>query len=135
MDKSQAGIKTARRNINILRHADGTTLMAESEKELKNVRMKVKEKSEKAGLKLNIQKTKIMASAPSFHSKGKAKKMEEVIDFIFLGSKTTSDSDYSLETHRHLLLGRKAKTHPDSVLKSRDTTLPTKSIQSKLHFQ
>ena len=132
--ESQAGIRIARRNINNLRHADGTTLMAESEKELKYILMKVKEKSEKAGLKLNIQKTKIMASAPSFHSKRKGKKMEEVIAFIFLGSKITSDSDYSHETHRHLFPGRKAKTHPDSVLKSRDITLPTKSVQSKLWF-
>ena len=113
------------------------TRVKESEKaglKLNIQKTRVKEESEKAGLKLNIQKTKIMASAPSFHSKGKGKKMEEVIAFIFLGSKITSDSDYSHETHRHLFPGRKAKTYPDSVLKSRDITLPTKSVQSKLWF-
>src|SRR5574337_272586 len=125
MDKVQAGIKTARRNINNFRHADDTTLMAESKVELKSLLMKVKEESEKAGLKLNIQKMKIMASGPitSWHIDGET--METVTDFIFLGSKITVDSDCSHEMKRHLLLGRKATTNLDSILKSGDITLPT----------
>ena len=119
----QARIKIARRNINNLRYADDTTLMAESEEELKSLLMKVKEKNEKAGLKLNIQKTKIMASGPitSWQIDG-----ETVTDFIFLGSKITMDGDCTHEIKRHLLHGRKAMINIDSVLKSRDTTLPIK---------
>ena len=118
----------ARRNINNLRYADDTTLMAESEEELKSLLMKVKEESEKVGLKLNIQKTKIMASSPitSWQT------METVTDFIFLGSKITADGDCSHEIKRRLLLGRKAMTHLDSILKSRDITLPTKVCLVKL---
>ena len=123
LEEAQAGIKIARRNINNLRYADNTTLMAESEKELKSLLMKVKEGSEKVGLKLNIQKTKIMASGPitSWQIDG-----ETVADFIFLGSKITADGDCSHEIKRHLLLGRKVLTNIDSILKSRDITLPTK---------
>ena len=119
----QARIKIARRNINNLRYADDTTLMAESEEELKSLLMKVKEKNEKAGLKLNIQKTKIMASGPitSWQIDG-----ETVTDFIFLGSKITMGGDCTHEIKRHLLHGRKAMINIDSVLKSRDTTLPIK---------
>ena len=118
----QAGIKIAGRNINNLRYADDTTLMAESEEELKSLLMKVKE-SEKAGLKLNIQKTKIMASGPitSWQIDG-----ETVANFIFIGSKISADDDYSHEIKRHLFLGRKVMTNLDSMLKSRDITLPTK---------
>ena len=125
-DETQAKIKIAGRNINNLRYADDTTLMAESEEKLKNHMMKVKEESEKAHLKLNIQKTKIMASGPitSWQIDGEAK--ETVTDFIFLGSKITEDGDCSHEIKRHLLLGRKAITNLDSILKSRDITLPTK---------
>ena len=122
LEETQAGIKTARRNINNFRYADDTTLMAESE-EVKSLLMKVKEESEKVGLKLNIQKTKIMASA-SWQIEGKI--METVRDFIFLGSKITTDGDCSHEIKRLLLLGRKAMTNLDSILKSRDITLPTK---------
>ena len=123
MDEVQAGIKIARRNINNLRYADDITLKAESEEELKNILMKVKEKSEKADLKFNIPKTKIMASGPitSWQING-----ETVTDFIFLGPKITADSDPSHEIRRHLLLGRKAMTNIDSILKSRDIILPTK---------
>ena len=123
LDEAQARIKTARRNINNLRYADDTTLMAESEEELKSLLMKVKEKSEKAGLKLNIQKTKIMASGPitSWQIDG-----ETVSDFIFLGFKITADGDCSHEIKRCLLLGRKVMTNLDSTLKSRDITLSTK---------
>ena len=123
LDKAQAGIKIARRNINNLRYADDTTLMAESEEELKSLLMKVKEESEKVGLKLNIQKAKIMASSPitSQQIDGKT-----VTDFIFLGSKITADGDCSHGIKRCLLLGRKAMTNLDSILKSRDITLPTK---------
>ena len=126
LDESQAGIKTARRNISNLRHADDTSLMAESEEELKSVLIRVKEESEKASLKQNIWKTKIMASGPitSWHREGE--KMEAVTDFIFLGSKITVDSDCSHEIKRCLLLGRKAMTNLDSVLKGRDITLLTK---------
>ena len=122
MDEAQPGIKIARRNINNLRYADDTTLMAESKEELKSLLMKVKE-SEKVGLKLNIQKTKVMASGPitSWQIDG-----ETVTDFIFLGSKITVDGDCSHEIKRHLLLGRKVLTNLDSILKSRDITLLTK---------
>ena len=123
LDEAQAGIKTARRNITNLRYADDTTLMAESEEELKSLLMKVKEESEKVGLKLNIQKTKIMASGPitSWQIDG-----ETVAYFIFLGSKITADGDCSHEIKRPLLLGRKVMTNLDSTLRSRDITLPTK---------
>ena len=126
LDEAQAGIKTAGRNINNLRYTDDTTLMAESEEELKSFLMKVKEESEKAGLKLNIQKTKIMASGPITSWQIEGETMETVTDFIFLGSKITADDDCSHEIKRHLLLGRKAMTNLDCVIKSRDITLPTK---------
>ena len=122
LDEAQAGIKIAGRNINNLRYADDTTLMAESEEELKSLLMKVKEKSEKAGLKLNIQKLKIMASGPITSWKIDGETVETVSDFIFLGSKITADGDCSHEIKRHLLLGRKVMTNLDSILKSRDTT-------------
>ena len=127
LDEAQAGIKIAGRNINNLRYADDTTLMAESKEELKSLLMKVKE-SEKAGLKLNIKETKIMASGPitSWHLDGE--KVETVTDFIFFGSKISADSDYSHGIKRHLLLGRKAMTNLDSILKSRDITFPKRSI-------
>ena len=125
LDESQAGIKTARRNIN-LRYADDTTLMTESEKELKSLLMRVKEESEKAGLKLNIQKTKIITSGPITSRQIKEENLERVTDFIFLGSKITADGDCNQEVKRRLLLGRKAMTNLDNVLKSRDITLPTK---------
>ena len=118
-DEAQAGIKIAGRNINNLRYADDTTLMGESEEELKSLLMKVKEESEKAGLKLNIQKTKIMVSGPITSWQIDAETMETVTDFIFLGSKITADGDCSHETRRRLLLGRKAMTNLDTVLKSR----------------
>ena len=127
LEEAQAGIKIARRNINNLRYADDTTLMAESEEELKSLSMKVKEKTENAGLKLNIKKTKIIASGliTSWQIDGEI--METVRDFIFLGSKITADGDCSHEVEaRHLLLGRKAMTNLVSRLKSRDITLPTK---------
>ena len=126
LDESQAGIKTAGRNINNLRYADDTTLMAENEEELKNLLMKVKEENEKAGLKLNIQKTKIMASHPITSWQIEGETMETVIDFIFLGSKITTDGDCSHEIKRHLLLGRKAMTNLHNVLRSRHITLLTK---------
>ena len=126
LDETQAGIKIAGRNINNLRHADDTTLMAESEEELKSLLMKVKEKSEKVGLKLNIQKTKIMASGPITSWQIDGETMETVPDFIFGGSKFIADGDYSHEIKRRLLLGRKVMTHLESILKSRDITLPTK---------
>ena len=126
MVEAQAGIKIARRNINNLRYADDTTLVAESEEELKNLLMKVKEKSEKAGLKLNIQKTKIMASGPITSWEIDGETMETVRDFIFWGSKITADGDCNHEIRRCLLLGRKAMTNLDSTLKSRGVTLPTK---------
>ena len=125
LDKAQAEIKIAGRNINNLRYADDTTLMAESE-ELKSPLIKVKEESEKIGLKLNSQKTKIMASGPITSWQIDGKTMETVTDFIFLGSKITADGDCSHEMKRCLLLGRKALTNLDSILKSRDFTLPTK---------
>src|SRR5574340_921613 len=123
LEEAQAGIKTAGRRINNLRYADDTTLMAESEEELKSLLMKVKVESEKVGLELNIQKTKIMASCPitSWEIDG-----ETVSDFIFLGSKITADGDFSYEIKRHLLLGRKVMINLDSIFRSRDITLPTK---------
>ena len=126
LEETQAGIKTAGRNINNLRYADDTTLMAESKEELKSLLMKVEEESEKAGLKFNIQKTKIMASGPITSCQIDGKTMETVTDFIFLASKITADGDCSHEIKRHLLLGRKAMTNLDSILKSRDITLSTK---------
>ena len=128
MDEAQAGIKIAGRNINNLRYADDTTLVAESEDELKSLLMKVKEDSEKAGLKLNIQKTKIMASSLITSWQIDGETMETVTDFTFWGSRILADSDCSYEIKRHLLLERKAMTNLDSVLKSRDITLPTKVI-------
>ena len=116
--KAQVGIKISGRNIHNLRYADDTTLMAESEEELKSPLMKVKEESEKAGLKLNIQKTKIMAYSPIISWQIDGKTMVTVSDFIFLGSKITADGDYSHEIKRHLLLGRKAMTNLDSILKT-----------------
>ena len=126
LDESQTGIKIAGRNINNLRYADDITLMAESEEELKSLLMRVKEESEKAGLKLNIQKMKIMASSPITSWQIDGEKLETVTDFIFLGSKITVDGDYSHEIKRCLFLGRKAMTNLDSVLKSRDISLLTK---------
>ena len=126
LDEPQAVIKTAGRNINNLRYADDTTLMAESEDELKSFRMKVKEESEKVGLKLSIQKTKIMASGPITSWEIDGETVETTSDFIFLNSKITADGDCSHEIKRYLLLGRKAMTNLDSVLKSRDITLLTK---------
>ena len=125
LDKAQSGVKIAGRNINSLRYADDTTLMAESE-ELKNLLMKVKEESKKDGLKLNIQKTKIIASGPITSWEIDEKTVETVRDFIFLGSKITAYGDFSHEIKRHLLLGRKVETNLDSMLKSRDITLPAK---------
>ena len=125
LEETQAGIKIAGRNINNLRYADDTTLMAESEEELKSLLMKVKEESEKVGLKLNIQKTKIMASGPITSWEIDGKTVETVSDFIFLGSKITADGDCSHEIKRRLLLGRKLMTNLDSIFKSRDITLPT----------
>ena len=124
LDESQAEIKIARRNINNLRYADDTTLMAESEEELKSLLMKVKEEREKVGLKFNIQKTKIMASGPI--TSWQIETVETVADFIFLGSQITADGDCSHEIKRRLLLGRKVMTDLDSIFKSRDVTLPTK---------
>ena len=123
LDEAQAGIKIAGRNINNLRYADDTTLVAESEEELKSFLMKVKKESEKVGLKLSTHKTKIMASGPiaSWQIDG-----ETVADFIYLGSKITTDGDCNREIKRHLLLGRKVMTNLDRILKSRDITLPTK---------
>ena len=126
MDEAQAGIKIAGRNIKNLRYADDTTLMAESEEELKSLLMKVKEESEKVGLKLNIQKTKIMASGPIPSWEINGETMETVSDFILGGSKITADGDCSHEIKRCLLLGRKVMTNLDSLLKIRDITLPTK---------
>ena len=124
--KQQAGIKIAGRNINNLRYADDTTLMPESEEELKSILMKVKEESEKVGLKLNIQKTKIMTSDPIISWEIVGETVETVSDFILGGSKITVDGDCSHEIKRCLLLGRKVMTNLDSMLKSRDITLPTK---------
>ena len=132
LDEAQAGIKIARRNINNLRYADYTTLMAESEEELKSVLMKVKVESEKVGLKLNIQKTIIMASSPITSWQIDGETVETVADFIFLGSKITADGDCCHEIKRHLLLGRKVMTNLDSISKSKDMTLSPKSILSRL---
>ena len=126
LDETQAGINIAGRNINNLRYEDDTTLMAESEEELKSLLMKVKDESEKRGLKLNIQKTKIMASGPITSWQIDGETMETVTDFIWEGSKITADGDCSHEIKRRLLLGRKAMTNLDSILKSRDSSLPTK---------
>ena len=126
LEEAQAGIKIARRNINNLRYADDTTLMAESEEELKSLLMKVKVESEKVGLKLIIQKTKIMASSPITSWEIDGKTMETVSDFIFWGSKITADGDCSHEIKRRLLFGRKVMINLDSILKSRDVTLSTK---------
>ena len=126
LEEAQAGLKIARRNINNLRYADDTTLMAESEEELKSLLMKVKEESEKVGLKLNIQNTKIIASSPITSWQIDGKTVETGADFIFLGSKITADGDCRHEIKRRLLLGRKVMTNLDSILKSRDITLSTK---------
>ena len=126
LDEAQAEIKIARRNINNLRYADDTTLRAESEDKLKNLLMKVKEESEKVGLKLNTQQTKITASGPITSWQIDGETMETVTDFIFFGSKITADSDCSHEIKRCLLLGGKVITNLDNILKSRDITLPTK---------
>ena len=125
LEEAQAGIKIARRNINNLRYTDDTTLMAESEEEIKSFLMKVKEESEKVGLKLNIQKTKIMVSGPITSWKIDGETVETVSDFIFWGSKTTADGDCSHEIKRCLLLGGKAMTNLDSIFESRDITLLT----------
>ena len=126
LDEAQVGIKIAGRNINNLRYADGIALMAESEEELKSLLMKVKEESEKVGLKLNIQKTKIMATGPITSWAIDGETVETVADFSFWGSKITADGDCNHEIKRHLLFGRKIMTKLDSILKSRDITLPTK---------
>ena len=134
LEEAQAGIKIARRNMNNLRYADDTTLMAESEEELKSLLMKVKEESEKVDLKLNIQKTKIMASGPITLWKINGETVETVTDFIVLGSKITEDGDYSHEIKRCLLLGRKVMTNLDTLLKSREITWPTMVRLVKLWF-
>ena len=126
LDEAQTGIKIAGRNTNNLRYADDTTLIAESKEELKSLLMKVKEESGKVGLKLNIEKSKILASGPITSWQVDGETMETVTDFIFSGSKITADGNCSHKIQRHLLLGRKAKTNLDSILKSRDITLPTK---------
>ena len=126
LEETQAGIKIAKRNINNLRCADNTTLMAESEEELKSLLMKVKEESDRVGLKLNIQRTKVMASGPIISWEIDGETVETVSDFIFLGSKITADGDCSHEIKRHLLLGRKVMTNLDSIFKSKDITLLTK---------
>ena len=128
LEEAQAGIKIAGRDINNLRYADDTTLMAESEEELKSLLMKVKEESEKFCLKLNIQKTKIMASGPITSWQIDEETVDTVASFIFMGSKITADGDCSHEIKRRLLLGRKVMTNLDSIFKSRDITLPTKSV-------
>ena len=134
MEETQAGIKIAGRNINNLRYAEDTTLMAESEEELKSLLMKVKEESEKVSLKLNIQKMKIMASGPITSWEIDGETVETMSDFILGGSKITEDGDCSHEIKRRLLLGRKVKTNLDSIFKNRDITLPTKVHQSRLWF-
>ena len=126
LEEAQAGIKIAGRNLNNLRYADDTTLMAESEEELKSYLMRVKEESEKVGLELNIQKTKIMASGPITSWQIDGETVETVADFIFLGSKITADGDFSHEIKKRLLLGRKVMSILDRIFKSRDITLPTK---------
>ena len=127
LDEAQAGIKIARRNITHLRYADDTTLKAESEEQLKSLLMKVKEEGEIAGLKLNIQKTKIMAPGPITSCQIYGEIVETVTDFIFLDSRIIADGDYGYEIKRHLLLGRKVMTNLDRVLRSRDITLLTKA--------
>ena len=134
LEEAQAGIKIAGRNVNNLRYADDTTLMAESKEELKSLMMKMKEESEKVGLKLNIQKTKIMASGPTTSWEIDGETVETVSDFIFLGSKITVDGDCSHEIKRYLLLGIKVMTNLDSTLKSRDITLLTKVHLFRLWF-
>ena len=134
LDKSQFGIKIIGKNINYLRYADDTTLMAETEEELKSLLMKVKEESEKADLKLNIQKTKIMASCPITSWQIEGEKVETMTCFTFLDSKITTDGDYSHEIKRHVLLGRKAIRNLDSILKSKDITLLTKVHRIKTIF-
>ena len=134
LEETQAGIKIARININNLRYVDDTTLMAESEEELKSLLMKVKKESEKVGLKLNIQKTKIMASGPITSWEIDGETVKTVRDFILGGSKITADGDCCHEIKRQFLLGRKVMTNLDSILKTRDITLPTRSIWSKLWF-
>ena len=134
MIPTQAGIKIVGRNTSNFRYADDTTLLAESKEELNSLLMKVKEESEKAGLKLNIQKTKIMASSPNTSWKIDGETMETVTDFIFGGSKITADGDCSYEMKRRFLLGRKAMTNLDSILQSRDITLPTKVHLVKAMF-
>ena len=134
LEEAQAGIKIAGRSINNLRYADDTTLMGDSEEELKSLLMKVKEESEKVGLKLNIQKTKIMASGPITSWKIDGETMETVSDFIFLGSKITADGDCSHEIKRHLLLVRKVMTNLDSMLKSKDITLSIKYLVKAMVF-
>ena len=126
LDEAQAGIKIAQRNINNLRYANNTTLMAESEEELTSLLIKVKEESEKVGLKLNIEKTKIMASGPITSWQIDGETVETVSDFILGGSKIPADGDCSHEIKRHLLLGTKVMTNQESIFKSRDSTLPTK---------
>ena len=134
LEEAQAGIKIAGRNINSLRYADDTTLMAESEEELKSLLMKMKEESEKSGLKLNIQKNKVMASGPITSWQIDGQTVETVADFILGGSKITADGDCSHEIERHLLLGRKVMTNLDSIFKSRNITLPTKVSLVRLWF-
>ena len=134
LEEAQAGIKIAVRNINNLRYADDTTLMAESEEELKSLLMKQKVESKKVGLKLNIQKTKIMASGPITSWQIDGERVETVSDFVIGGSKITTDGDSSHEIKRHLLLGRKVMTNLDSIFKSRDITLPTKVRLTRLWF-
>ena len=131
LDEAQAGIKIAGRNTNNLRYADDTTFIAESEGELKSLLMKVKEESEKVGLKLNFRETKIMASGPITSWQIDGETVETVSDFIFLGSKITADGDCSHGIKRHLLLGRKVMTNLDSMLKSRGMNLPTKVLSSQ----
>ena len=134
LDEAQAGVKIAGRNINNLRYAHDTTLMAESEEELKSLLMKVKEENEKVGIKLNTQNLKIMASGPIISWQIDGETVETVTDFIFGAPKITADGDCSHEIKRRLLLGRKAMTNQDSMLKSRDITVPTKSNWSVLWF-
>ena len=134
LEEAQAGIKISRRNINNLKYADDTTLMAESEEELKSLLMNVKEKSENVSLKLNIQKTKIMTSSPITSWQIHGETMETVTAFLFLGSKITADGDCSQKIKRRLLFGREVMTNLDSIFKSRDITLPTKVHQPKLWF-
>ena len=131
LEEAQPGIKIAGRNINNLRYADDSTLMAESEEELKSLLMEVKEESEKVGLKLNIQKTKIMASGPITSRQIDGQTVETVANFIFLGSKITADGNFSYEMRRHLFLGRKAMTNQDSILKSRDIHFANKGPYSQ----